>query len=166
MVYSRGVWMYVGMRIPGNRQGNEHKAILPGVEYVAMERGRTTIMLADDDPVALKSATEALTGAGFKVVQAADGQRALQEALSRRVDLIVMDVSMPQVGGVEACHCLKAMPKTSKIPVVLTAAKKDPAARTLAERTHGSVRILRKPFTPEELISLARQLVKHRSLLY
>jgi CheY-like chemotaxis protein len=130
-----------------------------------MERGRTTIMLADDDPDALESATEALTGAGFKVVQAADGQRALQEALSRRVDLIVMDVSMPQVNGVEACHCLKAMPKTSKIPVVLTAAKKDPATRTLAERTHGSVRILRKPFTSEELISVAKQLVKHRALL-
>jgi CheY-like chemotaxis protein len=122
-------------------------------------------MLADDDPDALQSATEALTGAGFKVVQAADGQRALQEALSRRVDLIVMDVSMPQVNGVEACHCLKAMPKTSKIPVVLTAAKKDPAVKALAERTHGSVRILRKPFTAEELISVAKQLVRHRSLI-
>ena len=122
-------------------------------------------MLADDDPDALQSATEALTGAGFKVVQAADGQRALQEALSRRVDLIVMDVSIPQVNGVEACHCLKAMPKTSKIPVVLTAAKKDPAVKALAERTHGSVRILRKPFTAEELISVAKQLVRHRSLI-
>jgi CheY-like chemotaxis protein len=122
-------------------------------------------MLADDDPIALDGATEALTGAGFKVVQAADGQRALQEALSRKVDLIVMDVSMPQVNGVEACHCLKAMPKTSRIPVVLTAAKKDPAARTLAERTHGSVRILRKPFTTEELVSVAKQLVKQRYLL-
>jgi CheY-like chemotaxis protein len=81
------------------------------------------------------------------------------------VDLIVMDVSMPQVNGVEACHCLKAMPKTSKIPVILTAGKKDPAARTLAERTHGSVRILRKPFTPEELVSVAKQLVKRKSLL-
>src|ERR671917_1406661 len=122
-------------------------------------------MLADDDPIALDSATEALTGAGFKVVQAADGQRALQEALSRRVDLIVMDVSMPQVGGVEACHCLKAMPKTSKIPVVLTAAKKGPAARALAERTHGSVRVLRKPFAAEELVSMAKQLVRPKSLL-
>jgi CheY-like chemotaxis protein len=122
-------------------------------------------MLADGDPVALHSATEALAGAGFKVVQATDGQRALQEVLGRRVDLIVMDVSMPQVNGVEACHCLKAMPKTSKIPVVLTAAKKDPATRTLAERTHGSVRILRKPFTPEELVSVVMQLVRPRSLL-
>lgn len=122
-------------------------------------------MLADNDPVALDSATAALSGAGFKVVRATDGQRALQEALSRKVDLIVMDVSMPQVGGVEACHCLKAMPKTSKIPVVLTAAKKDPAARALAERTHGSVRILRKPFTAEDLVSLAQNLVKPRYLL-
>jgi CheY-like chemotaxis protein len=130
-----------------------------------VDLGKTTVMLADDDPVVLDSATEALTGAGFNVVRATDGQRALQEALTRRVDLIVMDVSMPQVGGVEACHCLKAMPKTSKIPVVLTAAKKDPAARTLAERTHGSVHVLRKPFTAEEIVSVAQRLVKPRSLL-
>jgi len=130
-----------------------------------VELGRHTVMLADDDPVALATATEALAGAGFKVVQATDGQRALQEALGRRVDLIVMDVSMPQVGGVEACHCLKAMPKTSKIPVVLTAAKKDPAARMLAERTHGSVRVLRKPFDPEDLVSVAKQLVRPKSLI-
>src|SRR5918994_7989533 len=136
-----------------------------GVEYFAVERGKPTIMLADDDPVVLDSATEVLTREGFRVVIATDGQRALQEALGRRVDLIVMDVSMPQVGGVEACHCLKAMPKTSKIPVVLTAAKKDPAARMLAERTHGSVRVLRKPFAPEELVSVAKQLVRPKSLI-
>lgn len=136
-----------------------------GVKYVAVERGRHTIMLADNDPVALDTAAAALAGAGFKVVQATDGQRALQEALGRKVDLIVMDVSMPQVGGVEACHCLKAMPKTSKIPIVLTAARKDPASRMLAERTHGSVRVLRKPFAPEELVEVAKQLVRPRSLL-
>jgi CheY-like chemotaxis protein len=139
--------------------------MLLGVKYVAVERGKLTIMLADDDPVVLDGAAEALAGAGFKVVRATDGQRALQEALSRRVALIVMDVSMPQVGGVEACHCLKAMPKTSKIPVVLMAGKKDPAARALAERTQGSVRILRKPFAPDELVSVAKQLVRHKSLL-
>jgi CheY-like chemotaxis protein len=136
-----------------------------GVKYVAVELGKHTVMLADDDPVALDTATEALAGAGFKVVRATNGQRALQEALGRRVDLIVMDVSMPQVGGVEACHCLKAMPKTSKIPVVLTAAKKDPAARMLAERTHGSVRVLRKPFDLDELVSVAKQLVRPKSLI-
>ena len=124
-----------------------------------------TVMIADDDPTLLIETADALRGAGFKVVEAANGQAALQAALSRKVDLIVMDVSMPEVGGVEACHCLKAMPKTSKIPVVLTADKKDPGARTLAERTHGSVRILRKPFTPEELVSVVKQLVRPRSLL-
>jgi CheY-like chemotaxis protein len=126
----------------------------------------STVMLADDDPVLLEEAAEALRGAGFKVVEAGDGQEALQEALSRRVDLIVMDASMPEVNGLEACHCLKAMPKTQKIPVVLTVGKRDPEARMLGERTHGSVRILRKPFLPDELVSLARQLVKRkRSLL-
>jgi CheY-like chemotaxis protein len=121
-------------------------------------------MFADDDATLLKEASDALREAGFKVIEAADGQVALQEALSRKVNLIVMDVSMPEVNGVEACHCLKAMPKTQKIPVVLTVAKKDPAARTLSQRTHGSVRILRKPYSPDELVSVARELVKPKSL--
>jgi len=122
-------------------------------------------MFADDDAVLLKEASDALREAGFKVIEATDGQEALQEALSRRVSLIVMDASMPEVNGVEACRCLKAMPKTQKIPVVLTVAKKDPSARALGERTHGSVRVLRKPFSPDELVSVARQLVKPKSLL-
>ncbi len=122
-------------------------------------------MLADDDPAALKRSAGALEGAGFRVVSATDGRTALQEALGRRVDLIIMDVSIPQLSGVETCHCLKAMPKTQKIPVVLTAAKKDPAAKALAERTHGSVRVLRKPFTDEDLVSVARRLVRPKSLI-
>ena len=125
----------------------------------------STVMLADDDPVLLEQAADALRSAGFKVVEAGDGQEALQEALSRRVYLIVMDASMPEVNGLEACHCLKAMPKTQKIPVVLTVAKRDPEARMLGERTHGSVRVLRKPFLPDELVSLARQLVKRKKSL-
>jgi CheY-like chemotaxis protein len=122
-------------------------------------------MLADDDPEALKRSAGALEGAGFRVVSATDGRTALQEVLGRKVDLIIMDVSIPQLSGVETCHCLKAMPKTQKIPVVLTAAKKDPAAKALAERTHGSVRILRKPFTDEDLVSVSRRLVRSKSLI-
>jgi CheY-like chemotaxis protein len=122
-------------------------------------------MVADDDAELLKEASEVLRTAGFKVVEATDGQEALQEALSRKVDLIVMDVSMPEVSGVEACHCLKAMPKTRKIPIILTFSKKDPVNRTLSERTLGSAGVLRKPFSPDELVSLARRLVKPKSLL-
>ena len=121
-------------------------------------------MFAEDDATLLKEASDALREAGFKVIEATDGQEALQEAISRRVSLIVLDVCMPEVGGVEACHCLKAMPKTQKIPIVLTVAKKEPVARTLGERTHGSVRILRKPYSPDELVSVARQLARPKSL--
>ena len=135
-----------------------------GVKSIAVDR-RATIMLADDDPETLRRSARALEGAGFRVVSATDGRTALQEVLGRKVDLIIMDVSIPQLSGVETCHCLKAMPKTQKIPVVLTAAKKDPAARALAERTHGSVRVLRKPFTDEDLVSAARRLVRPKSLI-
>jgi CheY-like chemotaxis protein len=118
-------------------------------------------MFADDDPILLRESSDALRDAGYKVIEVADGRAALEEVLGRRkVDLIVMDISMPEVGGVEACHCLKAMPKTQKIPIVLTAHKKDPQTKTMGERTHGSVHVLRKPFTPEDLVSLAKSLVK------
>ncbi len=135
-----------------------------GVKYFAVDR-RPKIMFADDDPEMLKLGSDTLETAGFRVVEAADGQVALQEALSRKVDLIIMDISMPQVDGLEACHCLKAMPKTSKIPVVLMTSRKDPAARMLGQRMNGSVRILRKPFTPEELVAMARQFIRPKSLL-
>lgn len=127
-----------------------------------MERG--TIILADNDESVVSSA-EALREAGFKVILAGDCQRAIEESLNRKVDLIVLDVSMPQMGGVETCHCLKAMPKTAKVPVVLTAAKKDPAARSLASRTHRSVRVLRKPFEPEDLVALAKEIARPKSLI-
>ena len=122
-------------------------------------------MVADDDVGALERTGSALEDAGFRVVSAADGRTALQEALTRRVDLIIMDVSIPHLSGVETCHCLKAMPKTQKIPVILTAAKKDPATKALAERTQGSVRVLRKPFTDESLVSVVQQLTRSKSLI-
>ena len=122
-------------------------------------------MVADDDVGALEQTGSALEDAGFRVVSAADGRTALQEALTRRVDLIIMDVSIPHLSGVETCHCLKAMPKTQKIPVILTAAKKDPATKALAERTQGSVRVLRKPFTDESLVSVVQQLTRPKTLI-
>ena len=135
-----------------------------GVKYVAVDF-RPTIMFADDDPATLKMAADSLDAAGFRVMKVSDGQVALQEALKRKVALIIMDVSMPHVNGIEACHCLKAMPKTARIPVVLMASKKDPVAKTLGERMNGSVRVLRKPFTAEELVAVAKSLVKSKSLL-
>jgi len=135
-----------------------------GVKFTPVDR-RATILVADDDATVLKQAANALEDAGFRVVKVGDGQVALQEALSRKVDLIVMDISMPHLGGVEACHCLKAMPKTQKIPIILMAAKKDPASRALAERTHGCVSVLKKPFTDENLVSVARKVVRPKSLI-
>jgi CheY-like chemotaxis protein len=134
-----------------------------GVKSSAVDR-RPTIMVADD-PAELKRSARVLEDSGFRVVSATDGRTALQEALTRRVDLIIMDVSIPQLSGVETCHCLKAMPKTQKIPVVLTAAKKDPAAKALAERTQGSVRVLRKPFTDESLVSVVQEIARPKSLI-
>ncbi len=125
---------------------------------------RETIILSDSDPSVVSSA-QALEDAGFKVIRAGDCQSTIEECLNHKVALVVLDVAMPQMGGVETCHCLKAMPKTSKVPVILTANKKDPASKSLASRTHRSVKVLRKPFAPEDLVSLAKQVVRAKSLI-
>lgn len=127
----------------------------------ALSMERMTIMVADDDPEALENAAATLTGAGHRVIRVPDGRRAIQEAISHRVDLIIVDVSIPQLNGVETCHCLKAMPKTNRIPVVLTAAKKDPEAKSLKDRSHGSARILRKPYGPDELLDLVAEISRN-----
>ena len=61
-------------------------------------------MVADDDPKELERSARVLENSGYRVVSATDGRTALQEALTRRVDLIIMDVSIPQLSGVEPCH--------------------------------------------------------------
>ena len=53
----------------------------------------------------------------------------------------------------------------NSVPELIAAAKKDPAAKALAERTQGSVRVLRKPFTDESLVSLVQQLARPKSLI-
>lgn len=133
-----------------------------GCTISAVERG--TIIIADSDP-SVSSSAQALEAAGFKVIRAGDCQSTIEECLSHKVSLVVLDVAIPQMGGVETCHCLKAMPKTSKVPVILTANKKDPASKSLASRTHRSVKVLRKPFEPEDLVSLAKDVVRTKSLI-
>ena len=77
------------------------------------------IMIVDDDASTRMMATEFLSQAGFTVVEARDGQEALEQAPLVQPDMIILDVEMPRLDGFEACMQLREMPAFMAIPILM-----------------------------------------------
>jgi CheY-like chemotaxis protein len=115
-----------------------------------------TILIADDQPDVVGLVRALLEWEGYAVIEAADGTDALVQAQTQKPDLIVMDVRMPKMSGLEVLELLRADPALVDIPVVmLSVLTNHPEVRTALER--GAVAYLAKPF---ELPEMAR-LVEH-----
>jgi CheY-like chemotaxis protein len=84
--------------------------------------GAAIILLVDDERPLREILAQSLEWSGYRVVQAYHGRHALQLIERERPDLVISDVMMPLVGGVELCHRLKSDPATAAIPVVLMSA--------------------------------------------
>ena len=115
----------------------------------------STVLVVDDIPANLSVLLDLLTGAGFAVLVADGGERALLQVSHRRPDLILLDVMMPGLDGVATCRRLKADPGTCDIPVLFMTALTDTAAR-LAGFAAGAVDYISKPFEPEEVLARLR----------
>jgi len=110
-----------------------------------------TILIVDDVPINLKVLRAHLEPVGYKVLDAGTGQEALLQA-EKRPDLILLDIMMPEIDGMETCRRLKANPHTAEIPVIFLSALTDPESRTGALAI-GGVDFIIKPFDEEELIA-------------
>ncbi|MBE2208585.1 MAG: response regulator [Saprospiraceae bacterium] len=100
----------------------------------------------------------------FRVIEAADGQEGLEKALEHIPDLIVSDVMMPRMDGLELCDALKNDERSSHIPIVLLTAKADLDSR-IAGLRRGADDYLAKPFHREELLLRAGNLLLQRQRL-
>jgi two-component system alkaline phosphatase synthesis response regulator PhoP len=87
---------------------------------------------------------------GFQVIEATNGQEAIEKALSLKPDLVLMDVRMPLMNGIEACQVLKANERTRQIPVVFLSAR-DREADIEQGLAAGAAAYLLKPFDPKTL---------------
>ena len=98
-----------------------------------------TILLVEDNDLNRELAADLLTMAGLRVLVAADAETALDLAAHEPVDLILMDVSLPRMDGLEATRVLKSKPSTARLPVIaLTAhAMKGDRERILAAGCDG-----------------------------
>jgi two-component system chemotaxis response regulator CheY len=110
------------------------------------------VLVVDDSESVRQQVTDALTGAGFDVVQAGDGMSALMRASENSFSAIVLDVNMPILGGVETLERLKQDPKTSSISVIMLTTE---AQRSMIERARqsGAKAWLIKPVKMESLVS-------------
>ena len=113
---------------------------------------KSLILIVDDVPENLQVLASYLSRVGYEVLPATSGSKALNFARARMPDLILLDVSMPEMDGFEVCRCLKNIPELSHIPVIFI------TARTGIEDVVGGFNVggidyVTKPFNSTELLA-------------
>ncbi|MFA8442176.1 response regulator transcription factor [Yoonia sp.] len=114
------------------------------------------ILVADDDAQIRDVVRIGLTQAGFAVAEAGDGRAALEKAESLRPDLIVLDIGMPEMDGLEVCRAVR---KTSDVPILFLTARADEIDRVVGLEL-GADDYVSKPFSPRELVARVRAILK------
>lgn len=111
-----------------------------------------TILAVDDIPVNLKLLVEVLTADGYHVLQADSGELALASVAANPPELILLDIRMPGMDGLEICRRLKARPESRDIPIIFVSASGEAAERVEGLQL-GAVDFITKPFQQEELLA-------------
>ena len=116
------------------------------------------VLVVDDLKAQLNLISGYLTDEGFQVTTAANGNEALTKASSQTFDLVITDLVMPEMSGLEFCRKLKKNPDTASIPVIACTTKDRDMDKKWAKK-QGVVAYLVKPFTREEMITTVKNSV-------
>jgi DNA-binding response OmpR family regulator len=116
----------------------------------------STILLVDDEDAVQKLLAYPLERDGFRVVQARDGEEALERFAEERIDLVVLDVMLPKLDGLEVCKRLRA---TSSVPIIMLTARDDELDKVLGLEL-GADDYITKPFSIREFRSRVRALLR------
>ena len=115
-----------------------------------------TILVVDDEPKIVKLARDYLQKSGFNVLTAADGALALTIARQEPLDLVVLDLNLPGLDGLEVCRRLRA---TSDVPIIMLTARIEETDRLIGLEL-GADDYITKPFSPRELVARVRALLR------
>jgi two-component system phosphate regulon response regulator PhoB len=125
---------------------------------VSKVRVKSKILVVDDEPEAVELVEFNLKQAGFVVITAADGAEALNKARATSPNLIVLDLMLPEISGLEVCKMLRRDPATAGVPIVMLTAKAAEIDRVLGLEL-GADDYITKPFSPRELVLRIQKLL-------
>jgi two-component system OmpR family response regulator len=117
------------------------------------------ILIADDDPHIREVIQFALKKSGFRTEIADNGRSALELSKNGRVDLVILDISMPEMDGLEVCCQLR---KTSELPILFLSSRDEEIDRIVGLELGGDD-YLSKPFSPRELVARVQAILKRTS---
>jgi two-component system phosphate regulon response regulator PhoB len=123
---------------------------------------KSRILVVDDEPDVLDLVTYNLGQAGFQTDTAADGAEALRKARSSAPDLILLDLMLPEMDGLEVCKLLRRDAKTSAIPIIMLTARASEIDRIVGLEL-GATDYVPKPFSPRELILRVKKRLEQNS---
>lgn len=116
----------------------------------------TKILVADDDPQILRALSIILGAHGYTVVTAIDGQQALDAAAHERPDIILLDLGMPQLGGLSVIQAVRGW---TTVPILVVSGRSDTAGKVDALDAGANDYVV-KPFVTEELLARIRALTR------
>jgi two-component system phosphate regulon response regulator PhoB len=120
---------------------------------------RPKILVVDDEPEAVELVEFNLKQAGFDVAVAADGAEALKKSRTLMPTLIVLDLMLPEVDGLEVCKMLRRDSSTAKVPIIMLTAKAAEIDRILGLEL-GADDYITKPFSPRELVLRVKRILQ------
>lgn len=120
-----------------------------------------TILVVDDEPTIRVLVRATLEGADHRILDAADGEQGLALARSEQPDLVLLDVALPRMSGLEVCAALKRDPITASAPVLLLSGLLPEPERTAAAQA-GADGFIAKPFSPAALAAQIEATLGHR----
>ena len=115
-----------------------------------------TILYVEDNEYNRKIVRQLLSKTSYRLIEALDGEAGVAMAQAEKPDLILMDVQLPKMSGLDATRALKADARTSHIPVIVITSFALSGDREKAAEA-GAVSYLAKPYSPRELLTLVRQ---------
>jgi two-component system, OmpR family, response regulator len=115
-----------------------------------------TLLIVDDDPQIRDILRIALGAAGFKLTEASDGAIALRAFTQSPPDLIILDIGLPEMDGLEVCRRIR---RTSAVPILFLTAQDDEIDRVVGLEL-GADDYVTKPFSPRELVARVRAILK------
>ena len=117
-----------------------------------------TILYVEDNELNLKIVRDLLRRTSYRLIEAVDGEAGIASALAERPDLILMDVQLPKISGIEAVRTLRNSPATAGTPIIAITSFALSGDKQMALDA-GASAYLAKPYSPFELLALIRKLL-------